>query len=334
MKELKKQLVNVLQKKSMQAPDEAECQLQHEISAPLVDPISVRSAARFVCPGRLRRAIGACPQRRREDIEAAANSMANALAQHVGPFTIANETKSIEQAQILKWAEKDLLQRMRTYHFYMRAAHLFLWSGMLCAIFTCSILLGLYMKEQFPNTPLVWVTYSGIVGLNGLLAILFALWIWLAGPSPAPASGGHKRPSLEYGRSSTSPGGSFSAPLLDPTPRLSSGGCGGAESALLAQLWQQEAQVSLRVRDTASNVDTYRQVLFPLQQGGRGGRMARQDFALLEQRICAKFRGKDIDKVLHIKSLVRLKDRLEIVDGEDVAQLADCDELEVTFRAG
>uniref|UniRef100_A0A7S4R0T8 Uncharacterized protein n=1 Tax=Alexandrium monilatum TaxID=311494 RepID=A0A7S4R0T8_9DINO len=335
MKELKRQLCNVIQKKEMQAPDESQQPVVREVSAPLNHVMGTRSA---VCPKRLRRVLTACPQRRQEDIEEAVNAVANTVAKHVGPFSIAKEfsaLRSFDQAQIVKWAEKDLMLRMTTYQFYMKAAHLLLWVGMLCAIFTCSILLGLYMMEQFPNTPLVWITYSHIVGLNGGLAIVFALWIWRSSLNPVVASTGRQSVDLKNERLKRSRSSS-SMPLLENTspslfscsPKTDSSrySTGSKDSPF------EQEQVAFRVRDGSSGLDAYRQVNFPVRPvDPRGPLEPAGDFAQLEKRICAKFQGRRGGKTSCLKSLVRLRDRLEIVDDEDVAQLCNGDELEAVF---
>lgn len=184
MSELKKQLCNVLSRKEITAPDNSESlskayyrrsstvscddvqrSIQRSISAPANEPIR--------CPKRFRPIVTRCPKRAEEFTE----DVVNKVAQHIGPFTIPDETRHIEQEQILKWAEKDLLKRMRTYHFYINLAHFFLWMGMLCSVFTCAILLGIYFRYTFPNTQQVGIVYAAIVAGNGALAVVFALWM-------------------------------------------------------------------------------------------------------------------------------------------------------------
>merc|ERR1719362_17673 len=152
--------------------------------------IGVRRILGAFCPRRLKEAVKACPQRQQQ-IE----NVATMVARQLGPNSIGNSNDEswIEHEVIAKWAGKDLLHRAKTYHFYLKLSHVLLWIGMLSAIFTCALLLGMYMQVNFPHTPHVWIFYSHIVGVNGGLAIVFALWMWLSGTSPlvdssAPAS--------------------------------------------------------------------------------------------------------------------------------------------------
>lgn len=339
MKELKRQLCNVLQKQAMQAPpDEAAAPaVLHDFSSPLPRP----SLQAIACPRRLRRVMAACPVRRQEDIEEAATRIASTVADHVGPTGISSEMRStIEQAQILKWAEKDLLQRMTTYRFYVKAAHLLLWGGMLCAIFTCSILLGLYMMEQFPNTPLVWITYSHIVGSNGGLAILFAVWVWWSSVNPVAASTGSDKRHVGVKRDTITRNSSIasiscSSPLLENSANIfSCSSKADLNSSAASSPTSSEPQVIFRVRDASSGLDAFRQVSFPVC-AGPAGLIPTADIARLERLICAKFhtRRGGGGKAVSVKYLVRLRDRLEIIDDEDVAQLLQGDELEAHFTS-
>mmetsp|Transcript_57458 Transcript_57458/g.159030 ORF Transcript_57458/g.159030 Transcript_57458/m.159030 type:complete len:477 (+) Transcript_57458:55-1485(+) len=330
MKELKRQLCNILKKQQIQSPHENEPgQVQRQISSPLEHRIDIGAA----CPKRFQRVLGACPTRR-QNIEDAANLVASYVG---GTATISSDFTTIDQDQIVKWAEKDLLQRMSTYCFYMKAAHLLLWIGMLCAIFTASILLGLYMMEQFPNTPLVWQTYSSVVAFNGGLAIVFTVWMWtFSSANPVRAvspcqHGGSVEPSCR--RDSTMP--SFTLPLLQnastgvlgcsPTSQGSSQDGSCRTSDVPARSPYDPQEVALRVRDADSERLVFREVLVPV----KSGRLA-VDLAGLERLVCAKFQHR-ISKVSSLLSLVRMRDHVEIVDATDVGRLVEGDELWAVF---
>lgn len=324
MSDLKKQLSKMLYSKEappshmLCAGTKSTCGVERE------ERIRVRSAFGALCPKRLKRAVAACPQRRQEDLEAAADAFANTVVQHIGPFNLNKESKWVEQEVILKWADKDLLQRTKTYRCYVKVAHFLLWIGMLSAIFTCALLLGMYMQVNFPHTPLVWVTYSSIVGVNGGLAILFALWMWLSGAAANPAGDSSPRSSASFMSEK-----SFGALIL---PLLESGGPG-------AQPWLSRSHSSgrspasllwLRVREANSDLNSFRQVRFPSAFDGES-LAPLPDFTKLESLICTKFQNKHNKQASCVKSLVRLCDRLEIADSEDVTLLQDGDELEVAF---
>merc|ERR1711879_797439 len=91
----------------------------------------------------------------------------------------------------------------------------------------------------------------------------------------------------------------------------------------------ESATLALRVRDRDGERDTFRQVSVPLEGG-------QATFAQVEARVAAKFRSsRGADGVelglRRLAALVRLTDRLEIADDEDVALLRDGDELEACF---
>lgn len=346
MKELKRQLWNVLKKDDQGS----SCSTTGNRAAGSTSlegdrRISTRSTLSVVCPRRLKNAYKGCPQRQRDDLEQAMDGAANTVAGHVGPFSLDPESKWIDQELILKWAGKDLLQRARTFHFYLKASHVLLWVGMLSAIFTCALLLGMYMQVNFPHTPLVWFSYSSIVGINGGLAIVFAVWMWLSGSSPVITSEpkNPEQPCLDRtissfnsddprslrSRSSIFP---LNQPFLNKSPndtdRIRKKGWNATSSASETS----QTRMVLRVRDTSRNLDAFRQIHFPVQRESDGcylGPVA--NFVKLESLICAKFSGADGNRARSLSTLVRLRDRLEIIDSEDVTLLQDGDELGATF---
>jgi len=285
------------------------------------------------------------------------DGVANMVAGHVGPFSLEDESKWIDQDMIMRWAGKDLLHRAKTYHFYLKVSHVLLWIGMLSAIFTCAVLLGMYMQVNFPHTPLVWKSYSHIVGINGGLAIVFAVWMWLSGTTPvvSSASGIVEQRCLERQftsfNSDTSDTRSFRGstsvlplgqPLLEKQPSIMDRMRKKGWNAISPSANESsQVRMALKVRDASRSLDAFRQVYFPVQRDPDGyplGLVAVADFVKLESLICAKFRGSDgrrasaaHDAARSLDTLVRLRDRLEIVDNEDVSQLKDGDELEVTF---
>lgn len=72
---------------------------------------------------------------------------------------------------------EGLLQKVNYYHFLYPIAQLFLWCGMLSSVLVCCVLLGLYYKANYPETPWMWRSYSGILGSCALGCIFFFFWI-------------------------------------------------------------------------------------------------------------------------------------------------------------
>eukprot|EP00929_Paragymnodinium_shiwhaense_P054281 TRINITY_DN27196_c0_g2_i1.p1 TRINITY_DN27196_c0_g2~~TRINITY_DN27196_c0_g2_i1.p1 ORF type:complete len:633 (+),score=59.15 TRINITY_DN27196_c0_g2_i1:235-1899(+) len=420
MSELRKQLGNVLKKRKMIDPDSEVSQEipgvdpEKEISRPLapVSKVSFKATvAAKLLPAwfldAMRRKFRKCPSR----IQSVRKPLENAedkFAQNMGAFSIPDEPSSIEQTQIIQWAQKDLLYRMKYYHFYLVLAHLFLWLGMLCAIFTCAILLGVYMMENFPNTPRMWKVYAYPVAASGALGVVYAAWIWLKGYTPATMTtlnaadclpdgcgafmrGAGTRPASSFreqsdplaqpllGRSSTSihthismdnePGlrreGSLrlpieSAQLPKASPSLwkNSGAsplCSNARVRAASNQTDDEPPIvyELRVRDSSSGHDAFRRVCFtkppwsmplrhirakivskfegnteePVVSSGLGGRLVRQ----ISGGATPFSREVSHEDCRSVEYLVRLSDRLEICDDEDVAELRNGDRLEVTF---
>merc|ERR1711870_344 len=87
--------------------------------------------------------------------------------------------------------------------------------------------------------------------------------------------------------------------------------------------------LSLRVREVAGERDAFRQVTVPSEDG-------RLSFHQVETRIAAKFRssrgpnGKELG-LRRLVALVRIADKLEVADDEDVELLKEGDELEASF---
>eukprot|EP00929_Paragymnodinium_shiwhaense_P006983 TRINITY_DN110938_c0_g1_i1.p1 TRINITY_DN110938_c0_g1~~TRINITY_DN110938_c0_g1_i1.p1 ORF type:complete len:582 (-),score=67.03 TRINITY_DN110938_c0_g1_i1:148-1893(-) len=411
MSELRRQLANVLKKRKMIDPDtEVHDQAggadpQREISKPLapVGRVSFKTAVvAKILPSwvvdNMRRKFRRCPGRVRavrEPVESAADK----FAQNLGPFSIPDEPSSIEQAQIIQWAQKDLLYRMKYYHFYLVLAHLFLWLGMLSAIFTCAILLGVYMKENFPNTPMMWQAYTYPVAVSGFMGVLYAGWIWLQGHTPATLTNCSAaacwpqscNPSLQRADASVD---SFTQPLLgrgqtaetEPVERrratrrtssIEASPFRGASSPNLSRHMsanrlrggslgniEEEGPVvyELRVRDASAGHDAFRRVCFNQPP-------SQMSMADIEVKICGKFDARNaaanepnsplggvpghvmgfarqfsgattapLGRELSeeetrrtVDYLIRLSDRLEICDDDDVAELRNGDRLEVTF---
>jgi len=263
----------------------------------------------------------------------------------VGPSTIENDNKWLEKEVLVKWAGKDLLHRAKTYHFYLKVSHVLLWIGMLSAIFTCALLLGMYMQVNFPNTPLVWKSYSHIVGINGSLAIVFALWMWLSGTTPLVDAAEYRCKGSFASNDSGSRRFSRSSSVLPLHTQLSQPFLEKNQSsissvgimermrmkALNARSFparkNPEPRIALRVRDASRSLDAFRQVHFPLHLD------IGDDMKLitLEDLICNKFHAAHRSGARSVNTLVRLRDRLEIVDSMDVDELEDGDELEVVF---
>jgi len=348
--ELRKQLCNVLKKKQIQDPDEAcdaDEQLHHqggttqEVSSPLIRDIRVARKIDWLCPARVtktfRGALHRCPTRVRSKV-ADLEVVADKAAAHVGPYSIDNEPLAIEQAQILKWAGMDLLQRMVSYSFYLKCSHILLWLGMLAAVFTCTILLGVYMMENFPNTPMMWRAYTYPVGINGILGAAFALWMWLPGSNrnalrsvsswSMDAPGGTDRVKRE----------SSSKLTLDGMIKSSSSNLGHqqrvcasfqiptlCEPLLPGFPSRSSRHFELRVREAVASNGSYRRITFSPCKTPR--------FEDIRARICEKFADPSGSNASpkRLELLVRLCDSLEISDDEDAGVLVSGDRLEATL---
>lgn len=322
MTALKRQLSNVLGRRYIQAPNES-CSDRSGHAAPQIHSHKdAANALRSLCPTRLRNIAGRkCPHRVQQDLERGAKH----VAQHVGPFAIANEMKSIDESQILKWAEDDLMLRLKNHGFYMRLTRLCIWLGIVSSIFTCSVLLGIYMRENYPNTPLMWFVYSHIVGMNGVLALIFAAYCWLCGMTPVCAGTNWSLPSTTSPRS-------LSNPLLEPLQRITS------RPSLVSEPIRTPGQtMSLKVRQAGVAAEAFRRVILLSRSEAVPAAFT---FKELEERICNKFEAKgpascassNGRRVQRLTFLVRLRDALELIDDEDMQVLKEGDELEATFE--
>jgi hypothetical protein len=351
MHELKRQLWNVLRKED-QLPQSTVKGYQ-----PPETQISTRRILGTVCPRRLKQTFSGCPQRQQhklEKVEDIMDDVTNMVAQQVGPSNIGNDNKWIQQEVIVKWAGKDLLHRAKKYHFYLKWSHVLLWIGMLSCIFTCALLLGMYMQVNFPHTPLVWKTYSGLVGINGGLAIVFALWMWLSGTTPLVDSTKEFRGEAgsfdsndstwcdisRFRSNSMLPLRTLSQPFLEKQSSVLQPFLEKPSSVMermRMKAWnarsspaceKPEPRMTLRVRDASRSLDAFRQVRLP-SQGDVGDDMSLET---LQNLICNKFRAAAHESgACSVSTLVRMRDRLEIIDSMDVAELEDGDELEVAF---
>ena len=72
---------------------------------------------------------------------------------------------------------EGLLQKVNYYHFLYPIAQLFLWCGMLSSVLVCCVLLGLYYKANYPETPWMWRSYSGILFSCALGCVFFFVWM-------------------------------------------------------------------------------------------------------------------------------------------------------------
>lgn len=236
------------------------------------------------------------------------------------------------------------MHRLSTYKFYLRLSHFLLWLGMLCAIFTCTILLGVYMMETFPNTPMMWKAYAFPVGVSGILGVLYAAWMFYSGSGPSAGSADSK--SSSCGSSSSAKferynsDYRFSSPCQEPLLSRRS-------STLFPDSLMQSSHgkagartIELRVREPASGCQSYRRVVVshgPKQMFPAVGSSANSvSFQDVERAVCSKFSsGMDHGEgYQRIKMLEREKDMLEICDDDDVIELRNGDRLQVTFHRG
>eukprot|EP00928_Gymnodinium_smaydae_P002499 TRINITY_DN10896_c0_g1_i1.p1 TRINITY_DN10896_c0_g1~~TRINITY_DN10896_c0_g1_i1.p1 ORF type:complete len:578 (+),score=123.33 TRINITY_DN10896_c0_g1_i1:296-2029(+) len=343
MTELRRQLCNVLKRNKIEDPErdlDDGCEdansrfdgdaggLGHRaVSSSLIAaPAAMkREWRRALCPARVRKRILRCPDRVQKTIEETADD----LAKHVGPYSLTQEPV-IEREQILRWADQDLQGRMTHYMFYLTLAHSLLWMGMVAAIFTCALLLGMYMMENFPNTTYMWQAYSYPVCLSGLLAIAFAGWMWFLGPAPARNThnclwNSHSRSFSDVdgcGMDRTPVRGSLSSPLLggrrdsafmarrELTPTTWKNGYGNGfnngfgspmrrkterfddcSHAASASSAHSLPAFELRVQLAGSGANRgYRRVVFSGTECASGTRRAAPPFAEIRRRILEKFR--------------------------------------------
>jgi len=104
---------------------------------------------------------------------------------------------------------EGLLQKVNHYHTLYPVAQLFLWLGMLSSVLVCSVLLGLYFAANFPETPWMWRSYSGILASCAILTVSFYIWMkyrMLREPLAPPLKGMSSRSLLRPPNSSRSRG--------------------------------------------------------------------------------------------------------------------------------
>jgi hypothetical protein len=276
-------------------------------------------------------------------VEKYVNPFVTSVASKVGPWSINEEVENIAEDQILRWARKDLALQLRQYQRYVKWAQYFLLTGMLAAVFTCAILLGIYMRFEFPHTVYMWRTYSFLVCANGVVAMVwFTCMHFRHGHLIAdPARGDQTRRGLDSVRciepasprtdSNASRRNLWNSPVDSHRRRdsIDRSASRSVQQPLLPHdaLRPPAVEFCLRVREKGSNVDAYRQVKF-------GPVSMLTDYKVASRRICDKFvRCCNIgdSQNLIIKVLVRMRDKMHISDNDDVRELENGDELEATF---
>lgn len=370
IKEFKKQLFNVLDEKRVEAPRDlvlGEKEASFDAESPEDQIQSHRTQdhpLRDAAPrGLVWRVMGAlrCPSRAyrqastvwKANVADPAAKVADTVRKNLTPVRI--ERFELEKADIRKWAERDLQKRLPLYQFYIKLAQFFLWMGIFCSIFTSAILLGLYMRENFGDTPNMWMIYSLTVAANGVAGMIYVgKSIWNDGEEHRKHADDDKSAAgatskSRIGRSTSTSSMSFpdlrrGLSLLD-TSRSSDtlGGCSPGPSTPLQQ-WETNApsgNVSMSVRVRERGVDhPPLQVRVPASPFGElsGPNNGRMD--ALFQNVRAKFQARahrnasDIERPrghLTLESLVLLRENLELVDDGDLGALKDDDELEAVF---
>lgn len=82
----------------------------------------------------------------------------------------------VVEADVREIAE-GLQQKVKYYKWLYDIAQVFLWLGMICAVVTCSVLLGLFFRANYPETVWVWRCYSGILSVCALASVVFLVWM-------------------------------------------------------------------------------------------------------------------------------------------------------------
>lgn len=373
MKEFKHQLFNVLKDNKIKAPKDEEAQIPDAPQTDLMDvdgdeghspDATQRSMARRLLD-KLR-----CGRRASEAWRSRVTGPAARIADSVRhTFTPVNiERFELEKAEIRKWAKRDMLQRLKLYRF-LKLAKIFLWMGIFCSIFTSAILLGLYMQQNFPDTPNMWMVYSSLVTVNGLIGIFTVVrWIWRNGKDTKEAGnsarvsdddsffpalrramsvetlvrGGLPRVSLPETRYS----GSKSPPQSPRSPRRSSFS-GLSSLSGLSDMWP---AVHVRIRErrdghadecTGAGLANWFEVRLPGYSSSDTLGSSRIRFDAFAKTVSAKFQraahlahaadGTEPRGNLRLGSLVLLRENLVICDDGDMDLLKDDDELEVVF---
>lgn len=259
------------------------------------------------------------------------------------------ERYELERGDILKWADRDLHKRLHWYNAYMGWAQFFLWSGIFCSVFTSALLLGLYMQQNFPSTPLMFKVYSCIVTVNGVGGIVVVL-------KPIVTSFMHKTLgvwSSEDDADGTGSGANFDGFAQEIVP-----GVGRSESveSVLPRNWSKTSPVGslsptrrsssaaegfepvrpmfVKVRealdDDGEPVNWLQVKLPPRAPSGR--------FEKLYENVRAKFQARRERSAgapplgrLKLDYLVLLREDMELVDDGDLDNVREGDELEVIF---
>eukprot|EP00929_Paragymnodinium_shiwhaense_P094805 TRINITY_DN55610_c0_g1_i1.p1 TRINITY_DN55610_c0_g1~~TRINITY_DN55610_c0_g1_i1.p1 ORF type:complete len:485 (+),score=81.23 TRINITY_DN55610_c0_g1_i1:92-1546(+) len=329
----KQQLVNVLSKRQIEDPGSlaqdqyvmepgSVPQPQHEIHRPLAtNKCHVRKTLNGKCAKRARasvdKAVSYLPRQYKRKVLNYVGPLQDSierLAQHIGPYSLPEEPASIEREQVLRWAEHEHLRGLNSYRWYKFMSTCLLILAMLCFLFNCSVLTGMYMVVHFPNTPNMWKIYSGTTASFATIAFVFALahiFQFFKFTNGAPEW-------RELTR-----GGSVAAIQRSRT---------GFSQATSSESPEERQKFEIRVRDTAGGHDSFRRVALSCHPR----EMALED---LKRRIAQKFRRPQApgarapraQVVLTVTCLLRLSDSLELHDDEDAQCLANADRLEVTF---
>lgn len=118
----------------------------------------------------------------REDLSgkgggAAIGSMLRSLAEDQWHhFFLDDPSCAIAEEQVLMLAH-NVIHGIQHYKELYPIAQGFLWSGMVCSVLTTSILLGLYFQANYPETPMMWKFYSGILVLCVVVSVGFLIWM-------------------------------------------------------------------------------------------------------------------------------------------------------------
>jgi len=337
--------------------DEIQKRVQRSTSASLaagVEPLksfrnSLPAFMTKVCPARIRR-IGD----QVTDVGELQKPFTE-VARKLGPMSIGNHALDLQKDHILKWAQLDLVQRIDNYWAWVRLSHVLLWLGLLSSTFTCAILLGVFMMETFPDTPMMWRAYTYPVGLSGVGAVVFSLWTWMYGTGPGPK--GREKPiapgclfpdtdrlyrqcsapsrkeshDAATGKSPFERGVSLTKPLIDRRPASQNMSGIHVKDNGKYHGPRGETFCEIRVRDANIGSNSYKRVLLPVDN--ETGNLP--SLEKTKKLVCKKFmettKGALRGAYSSIEEVVRETDRLEICGDDDMAVIRRFDKLEVTF---
>mmetsp|Transcript_81916 Transcript_81916/g.265390 ORF Transcript_81916/g.265390 Transcript_81916/m.265390 type:complete len:344 (+) Transcript_81916:89-1120(+) len=101
-------------------------------------------------------------------------------------------------AKMVSELAKGMLHRVSSFHYLFPLAQLLVFCGLLSAVMTCSVMLGIIFCKRFPSAPWAWRCYSGIVTLSavGCLIFVFCMRRRLRRPAIAAAAAGAAAPEL------------------------------------------------------------------------------------------------------------------------------------------